>query len=195
MWVVGIIAAVTLTLTGLSELALSAVSPKLTEEAARGYVLDCISEAVEAELQAEDGGFVAIQREAGGGVSLVSADSERLNSLRAKVLQRLSKDLRGRATVYIPVGSLTGVGLFNGRGFPVPVRMQLEGSAVVEFSTDLISAGVNQTCHRLSMKVSAQVFSQSKRFETSVQAETSTVLAETLVVGEVPKFITGQGAG
>ena len=175
-------------IAALCERAISGVSPELVEEAARGYVLECISRAVDAELEESDAPFVTVERESGGKISMVSADQERLNSLRAGVLERLSRSLKGKATVYVPVGSLTGVGLFNGRGFPVPVKLQLEGSAVVEFSTEFTGAGLNQTCHRLMMTVRARAYSTSKRFETSVETEAATVLAETMVVGEVPKL-------
>lgn len=178
--------------TALSEQALSAVSPELTQEAVRGYILDHITQAVEAELEADPGPFLLVEREESGQVSLASADQERLNRLRARVLERLSRDLRGQVTVQVPVGSLTGVGLLNGRGFPVPLKMRLEGSATAEFSTDFISAGLNQTCHRLSFTVRAQAYSPSRRFETAVEVESVTVLAETMVVGQVPKLITGQ---
>ena len=191
---VTVLAVLALALTGVSELALSAVTPELTQEAARGYMLDCVAQAVEAELETDPAPFVTIERGADGQVSLVSTDPERLNRLRAGVLERLSKTLRGQATVFIPIGSLTGVGLLNGRGFPVPVKLQLEGSAVAEFSTDFVSAGVNQTCHRLTMTVRARAYSQSRRFETSAETETVTVLAETLVVGEVPEFVAETGA-
>ena len=175
-------------IAALCERAISGVSPELVEEAARGYVLECISRAADAELEESDAPFVTVERESGGKISMVSADQERLNSLRAGVLERLSRSLKGKATVYVPVGSLTGVGLFNGRGFPVPVKLQLEGSAVVEFSTEFTGAGLNQTCHRLMMTVRARAYSPSKRFETSVETEAATVLAETMVVGEVPKL-------
>ena len=175
-------------IAALCERAISGVSPELVEEAARGYVLECISRAVDAELEESDAPFVTVERESGGKISMVSADQERLNSLRAGVLERLSRSLKGKATVYVPVGSLTGVGLFNGRGFPVTVKLQLEGSAVVEFSTEFTGAGLNQTCHRLMMTVRARAYSPSKRFETSVETEAATVLAETMVVGEVPKL-------
>lgn len=174
-------------LGALAEWVLSGVTPELTQEAARGYVLECISQAVEAELEEDPEPFVVIQREEDGQVALVSADSQRLNRLKSRVLERLSKSLRGRATVYVPVGSLTGIGLLNGRGFPVPLKLQLEGSAVVEFFTDFTGAGLNQTCHRLTMTVQARAYSTSRRFETAVEAQTSTVLAETMVVGEVPR--------
>ena len=38
------------------------------------------------------------------------------------------------------------------------------------------------------MTVRARAYSPSKRFETSVETETATVPAETMVVGEVPKM-------
>lgn len=172
----------------LCERAISGVSPELIEEAARGYVLECISQAVDEEIEADSSPFVTVERESGGKVSMVSANQERLNSLRAGVLERLSRSLKGKVTAYVPVGSLTGVGLFNGRGFPVPVKLQLEGSAVVEFSTEFTEAGLNQTCHRLVMTVRARAYSASRRFETSVETEAATVLAETMVVGEVPRL-------
>jgi len=181
-------ALVVLVITGLCEWAISGISPELTEEAVRGYVLECISEAVEAELETDPAPFVAVERESGGQVSMVTADQEHLNRLRAGVLERLAKSLKGKATVHVPVGSLTGVGLFNGRGFPVPVKLKLEGSAVAEFSTEFTGAGLNQTCHRLVMTVRARAYSPSKRFETSIEVETATVLAETMVVGEVPEW-------
>ncbi len=184
-----ILAVLALGAAALSELALSAVTPALTQEAARGYMLDCVAEAVEAELEADPAPFVTVEREPAGQVALLSADPERLNRLRAGVLERLSHSLRGQVTVYVPVGSLTGVGLFNGRGFPVPVRLRLEGSAEAEFATDLLSAGVNQTCHRLTLTVRARAYSQSRRFETSAETESVTVLAETVVVGEVPELV------
>lgn len=192
-WILGLTALALVGLVGFSESGLAGVSPELTEEAARGYVLEQVARAVEQELAEQTKPFVTVERDGVGQVALVSARPEQLNRLRAGVMERLGEALRGRATVYVPAGSLTGVGLLNGRGFSVPIALRLEGSAEVEFSTDFLSAGVNQTCHRLVMTVRARAFSQSRRFETSVEAQTGTVLAETLVVGQVPEVsVTGK---
>lgn len=192
--VLGVLLLAVFGLAAFSELSLTGISPALTQEAARGYVLDCIAQAVEAELEEDAEPFITIERDGDGQIAMVQADPERLNRLRAGVLERLAESLRGRARVHVPAGSLTGIGLLNGRGFPVPISLGIEGSAVAEFSTELISAGVNQTCHRLVLTVRAQAFSQSRRFETAVEAESSTVLAETLVVGEVPRLMVGGGS-
>ncbi len=180
-------AAVFLLFTAFSERGLSSISEELTREAAKGYLTEAINRAVTDSLQGGEGPFQEVC-EKEGQVSAVFADMQALNELKSRILSRLSESLNKTARVHVPIGSLTEIGLFNGRGFSVPLRLKLEGSADVAFQTEFLSAGVNQTCHRITMVVRAQAFSQSKRFETYAQQETSTVLCETVIVGEVPQF-------
>ena len=174
------------------EWGLSSISPELTQEAARGYVLEALAQAVEEELEAQDDAYIQAQRDENGQVLTVEADAAALNRLKAGVLERLVPRLKGRARVWVPVGSLTPVALLNGRGFCLPVQLGLEGSADVSFNTQLLSAGVNQSLHRVTMTVRAQVYSQSQRFSACVEEETATVLSETLVVGPVPQVALGR---
>ena len=170
----------------LSETGLSSVTQELTETVTRRYLLSAIQQAVKEELHSEERNFVAVNRTGSGEISAVSADVAALNDLKAGVLLRLSKSLNGKATAHIPIGSLTNVGIFNGRGPKVPVKLKLEGTADIGFRTEFSSAGINQSCHRITMTVTATVYSQSKRFEAHVTDETETVLAETVLIGEVP---------
>lgn len=182
-----VVAALLVGSASFSEWGLGSVSEELTQEAARGYVLSCVNEAVAAALE-EQRSFVTVERDESGAPLAVHTDTAALNSLRVQVLEQLEKSLNGSVTVQVPVGSLTGVALLNGRGFPVPLSLRMEGSADLSFHTEFVSAGINQSCHRVTMTVTVQGFSQSKRFETSTQVETSTVLAETVLVGEVPEM-------
>ncbi len=172
--------------TAVTEAGLSSVSQELTEEAAREYLLTSINTVVREELEERNAAFVTVSRSGNGTVSAVNANVSALNSLKAGIIARLSKALNGKASAWVPVGSFTEVGVLNGRGPKVPVKLNLEGSADVTFQTEFRSAGVNQSCHRIVMAVTARAYSQSKRFEIQVEEETSTVLAETVVVGEVP---------
>jgi len=169
-----------------AEAGLSAVSQELTEEAARSYLLSAMNKAVNEELQQGEDTFVSVSQSRSGEVSSVSANAAKLNNLKTGVLSRLSESLNGRVTAYVPVGSLTNVGILNGRGPKVPVKLNLESSADVSFQTEFDSAGVNQSCHRITMTVKARAYSQSQRFETRVEEQTVTVLAETVVIGDVP---------
>jgi len=177
----------------VAEIGLFSVSQELTETAARSYLLSQMSQAVNEELQAEKNVLVAIDRAGSGEISAVSANTTALNALKAGVLSRLEKSLNGTVTAWIPVGSLTEIGVFNGRGPKVPVKLKLETSADISFQTEFRSAGVNQSCHRITMAVTARAYSQSQRFEALVEEHTETVLAETVVVGEVPNVaLTGK---
>ena len=168
------------------ERGLGSLSPELAEEAARGYVLESIAQAVEGELENGEGLYIQVERDGSGQVTGAVADAAALNRLRAGVLERLAGLLNGKAQVGVPVGSLTGITLLNGRGFRVPVHMQFDGSADLRFDTEFSSAGVNQSLHRVTMTVEARVYSQSRRFAASVEESSATVLAETVVVGPVP---------
>ena len=165
---------------------LGSVSQELTQEAARGYALSCVNQAVESALE-ESGEFVTVERDEQGNPLAVHTDTTALNTLRAQVLAQLEDSLNGSVTVDVPAGSLTGIALLNGRGFPVPLTLRMEGSADLAFESEFGSAGINQSCHRITMVVTVQLYSQSQRFETQVHLETSTVLAETVLVGQVPQ--------
>lgn len=170
-----------------SEWGLGSISEELTQEAARGYVLSCVNQAVAQALE-EEQGFVIVERDEAGAPLAVHTDAAALNALRVQVLERLEETLNGSVTVEVPAGSLTGIALLNGRGFPVPLSMNLEAAADLSFHTEFVSAGINQSCHRVTMTVTVHAYSQSQRFQTQAQVETSTVLAETVLVGQVPEM-------
>ena len=165
------------------ERGLAALSPELIEEAARGYVLECLTQAVEEEMAGEESPYIQVERDSKGQITAASANPHAL----------LSQSLNGRREIKVPLGSLTGIRILNGRGFCVPVRMAFEGSANLRFDTEFTTAGVNQSLHRITMTVTAYAYSQSRRFEAKVEESTSTVLAETLVVGPVPSLALAGG--
>ena len=170
-----------------SEWGLSSISPELTEEAARGHLLSCIQRAVDHALAGQESPFSQASCDSQGRVTAVSADAGALNRLKGDILEELERSLNGRASVGVPVGSLTNIALLNGRGFSVPVRLNFEGSADVSFQTELLPAGINQSCHRITMTVRVQAYSHSQRFPVHVAETSSTVLAETVLVGTVPE--------
>lgn len=176
-----------------SEWGLGSVGPELTQEAARGFVLGEINRALEAELEEEPLSLVSLERDGAGEVQAVHTDAGALNALRVRLLGRLEEELNGTASLEIPAGSLTGVALLNGRGFPVPLKLRLESSADLSFSTEFAAAGVNQVCHRVTMTVKVWAYSQSKRFPVHVEEEVTTVLAETLLAGQVPQAFVNSG--
>ena len=165
------------------EQGLGSLSPELTQEVARGYVQECLTKAVEEELAENEGPYIQAERDADGRVTAAFADTQALNALKTGIQGRLARALNGRAGAQVPLGSLPGI----------PVRMAFEGCADLRFDTEFTTAGLNQSLHRVTLTVEARVYSQSRRFSAYVEESTSTVLAETLVVGPVPQVAVGRG--
>ena len=162
------------------------ISRELLEEAMEHYLRCAVNQAVRAELSEREESFAAVSQAADGRITGVTADAGALNDLKSGVLERLEKTVNGRAKASVPIGSLTELGILNGRGPGIPIRLNIHGSADLAFDTEFISAGVNQSCHRVIMTVRVKAYSPSRRFEAAAEIETTTVLAETVVVGTVP---------
>lgn len=171
--------------TAFSEWGLSSVSEDLVQEAMRAHALSCVNTAVGSVLT-EDSGYVVVERNEAGEPEAVHTDTAALNALRTQLLSQLEESLNGTVTVEVPIGSLTGIALLNGKGFSVPLTLQVESSADLSFQTEFVSAGINQSCHRVTMTIRTRGISQSMRFPAETETETSTVLAETVLVGDVP---------
>ena len=69
----------------------------------------------------------------------------------------------------------------------MPLKLRLESSADLDFSTEFTSAGINQSCHSITMTVRVPAYSHSQRVPVHVAETSSTVLAETVLVGNVPE--------
>ena len=156
------------------------ISQELAEEAIQHYLRSAVNRAVSAELEDRESAFAQVSPTG------IRTDAAALNSLKSGVMERLEKSLNGRAKASVPIGSLTRLRIFAGRGPGVPIRLDIHGSANVVFDTEFTSAGINQSCHRMTMTVRVQAYTGARQFETAAQFETTTVLAETVMVGEVP---------
>lgn len=94
----------------------------------------------------------------------------------------------GTKSERIPVGSLTGSYLLAGRGPSLKVRVCPVGKAEVEIRSAMESAGVNQTRHRISAVITAEVASSLPLYSFDSQVSFEFLLAETVIVGDVPLF-------
>ena len=86
----------------------------------------------------------------------------------------------------IPLGSLILPELLSGRGPAIPVRILSIRNSESTFESYFTEAGINQTLHQLTMQVGVDVailvLGRSESFTVTSQV----VVAETIIVGDVP---------
>ena len=87
----------------------------------------------------------------------------------------------------IPLGNLTGISILAGRGPELKVKVIPIGSVQTELSSQFVSAGINQTQHRIIMEVTSNVDIILPSETVSTTVSVNVVIAETIIVGSVPE--------
>lgn len=138
--------------------------------------------------------FVTITRNEAGEITALSADMARLNLLRAELSAHLLERLEdSQLELTVPVGSLLPIEPTWARGPELHLRALALGTASAEFESEFTSAGINQTRHRLWLRLSVPVTVLLPGGGEEVAVDSRLCVAETVIVGQVPQtwFQTG----
>ncbi len=159
----------------------------------RAVVLSELNSAVSVSLNEMPIDFksvVALSRADNGQVTSIETDSLTLNLFQVKVSENLNSALLNlkMREEKIPVGSLSGLIFLNGKGVGIPFRLSPLGAVQTEIKSEFTQAGVNQTRHRIVLKVSANVSAIIPTYSVSNEVFAEYILAETVIVGVTPDF-------
>lgn len=158
-------------------------------------VSDIINRVVLDELErsgADYSALVTLSTNSSGEVTSVQSNIVNINRLKARVADRVEKEIAqlSEIKIKIPIGTLSGLKLLHGKGFDVGMSVTPLGYANTTVISEFSEAGLNQTLHRIIIEISAEVDAIIPGFETRVVVTTSIVAAETIIVGKVPDAYT-----
>lgn len=141
--------------------------------------------------QVEAASLLHIQRDGAGYIQSVETDMSRINRLKRLVTEEVVRRLTADdLTLHIPAGTLTGSDLLTGRGPRLPIRISRRVTAVTSLKGQFESAGINQTNHRLWLRVEVTAVCAISGFrQISVVCESEYLIAETVLVGKVPETL------
>lgn len=141
--------------------------------------------------------FVTIQRDEGGAITALTTDMARMNLLRTELTAAILDALEevDVSDVQVPLGSLFDLEPLWAKGPALKARAMTVGTVRAEFDSQLTSAGVNQTLHRIWMEVDAPMTLLLPGGEVEVALDTRLCVAETVIVGQVPDTYLQVGGG
>ncbi len=148
-------------------------------------VLDCIN------AQPEDISYVDILQ-TNDQVYYVEINNKALAKLSAQCAKAVQERLLlvGEQGIAVPMGTASGFPLLAGSGPMLRMTFTPESSAQAAFSSEFRTAGINQTLHRIQMRVTAQIAIVLPGNTFTVTAETQVPVAEHIIVGKVPNAFT-----
>ena len=159
---------------------------------------DLINDAIDRQI--EEGNIqydrmVYFEKNLDGRITALKTNMSEVNRLKTDILNLINDEILALSTddLGIPIGSLVLPELLSGRGPDIPIQIMSIRNSDASFSSDFTEAGINQTLQQLNMHVSIDVtilvLGKTESFTISSQV----VVAETIIVGDVPDtyFQTG----
>lgn len=166
----------------------------LSEAQVRNHLTQLANRSVTQTLTAQEltySDMVTLQ--AAGSLSTLTTDTVALNRLRTSVLEDIVTQLESidSKSLGVPLGALTGVDLFSALGPRLPVQVVSVASAEGLYRNDFISAGINQTLHRIMLDITLNAKLLLPGGVVEVAVSTPVCVAETVIVGQVPQTYVG----
>ena len=121
-----------LALIGHLELQLRPVLEAMAVAKVKNVVAQTLDAAVAAEISARGvtyGDLITIERDGSGSITALTSDMTAMNELRTGILTAVLTAVEDLDPdrLSIPVGNLTGVSFFSGKGFSLPVEINAAG--------------------------------------------------------------------
>ena len=159
---------------------------------------DLINDAIDRQIEAGDIQYdrvIYFEKDLNGGITAMKTNMSEVNRLKTNTLNLINDEILAldQTDIGIPAGSLFLPEFFSGRGVLIPVQIIAIRNSDAYFESEFTQAGINQTLHKLNMHVivdvSILVLGQSSSFTVSSEV----VVAETILVGDVPNTFLQTG--
>ncbi len=121
-------------------------------------------------------------------MTMLFTDTVKVNMLCADISEYINKETEnmGNNKVSIPYGAATGIGIMANRGPKISFEVKPAGDAEVDYATEFVSAGINQTNYKIWLTVNITVSLVNPMYNRKINMTRKLMLADTVIKGEVP---------
>lgn len=132
--------------------------------------------------------IVYFEKDLNGRITALKTNMSEVNRLKTDILNLINDEILAldASDIGIPLGSLFLPEFFSGKGPAIPVHILSIRNSDAVFSSTFSQAGINQTLHKLIMTVNVDVAVLVLGETGSFTLNSEVVVAETVIVGEVP---------
>ena len=164
---------------------------ELSESQVRNATSDLINDAIDRQIESGNIRYdriVYFEKDLNGRITALKTNMAEVNRLKTDILNLINDEILAldTANITIPIGSLVLPEFFSGQGIGIPIQILSIRNSDGSFKSYCSEAGINQTLQQLTMDVSVDVsvlvLGKTESFTVSSQV----VVAETVIVGQVP---------
>ena len=139
--------------------------------------------------------IVYFEKDLDGRITALKTNMSEVNRLKTDILNIINDEILALDTsdIGIPLGSLFLPEFLSGKGPAIPVHILSIRNSDATFASSFSQAGINQTLHQLTMVVSVDVAVLVLGETTSFTINSEVVVAQTIIVGDVPNTFLNTG--
>ena len=170
----------------------------LAETQVKNTTSDLTNDAIAKQIQDGEVQYdriVYFEKDLDGRITALKTNIGEVNRLKTDILNIINDEILAldNSDIGIPLGSLFLPELLSGRGPAIPVHILSIRNSDANFHSNFTQAGINQTLHQVTMQVSVDVAVLVLGETASFTMESEVVVAETVIVGDVPNTFLQTG--
>lgn len=159
---------------------------------------DLINDAIDAQIEngtVQYDRIVFFEKDLNGRITALKTNMSEVNRLKTDILNLINDEILAMDTtdMAIPLGSLLFPELLSGKGPGIPVHILSIRNSDADFTSHFSQAGINQTLQQLIMEVRVDVTVLVLGDTDSFTVSSQVVVAETIIVGDVPQTFLQTG--
>jgi len=137
--------------------------------------------------------IIRVDKDSEGNIVLLKADTLKMNKIACDVALETQKELLklGDIGIKIPIGYITRNNILSYYGPRITIKMQPIGLVETKYSSEFESAGINQTRHKIYVKVKTTVRVIIPLKSNDIEVANEIPIAETIIVGKTPNTAIG----
>ena len=164
---------------------------ELAQTQVRNTTSDLINDAIDKQIgigNIQYDRIVYFEMDLEGRITALKTNISEVNRLKTEILNLINNEILAidNSDLGIPIGSLILPEFLSGKGPEIPVNIISIRNSDASFSSHFSEAGINQTLQQLSMCVSVDVAVLVLGKTESFTVSSEVVVAETIIVGQVP---------
>ncbi len=199
LFYIGVVFAILLILFIIVDTRIKPVLFAICEAKVRVIATESINEAVGERLLGdvnyED--FVNIIRDSSGKINTLQANTVKMNLVASELTAYIIEELNKRTAqgIQIPLGATLQSSIFANIGPIITVEVMPIGSVETDFVSEFQQAGVNQTRHKIDVRVETQVRIAIPLDSHLVTVVSHVPVVDTVIVGDVPRYYVNVDEG
>lgn len=164
---------------------------QLAETQVRNITSDLINDSIDEQIEIgtiQYDRMVYFEKDLDGKITALKTNMSEVNRLKTNILDLINDEILAAdsSRLGIPIGSLIFPEFFSGKGIQIPVTIHSVSNSDASFTSNFSEAGINQTLQQIIMDIQIDVTVLVLGKTNSFTISSHIVVAETVIVGQVP---------